>query len=120
MSHPTRERRSRRAAALAAAVALVLLIAPAAQAADLDSAKAAGQIGEQRDGLLGLVKADAPADVKALVASVNAKRKEAYAKIAKKNGTTPAAVAALAGEKAIAKTAPGHYIQNASGAWVKK
>ena len=120
MSHPTRERRSRRAAALVVAAALVLLIAPVANAADLDAAKAAGQIGEQQDGLLGLVKPDAPADVKALVESVNAKRSERYAAIATKNGTTVAAVAELASKKAIAKTLPGHYIRNASGEWVKK
>jgi uncharacterized protein YdbL (DUF1318 family) len=119
MASPARERRNLRAVALAAA-AFALLIAPAATADGLDDAKAAGYIGEQRNGLLGLVKADAPAEVKALVESINEKRNKGYAAIAEKNGTTVAAVAVLAGEKAIAKTVPGNYIQNASGEWVKK
>ena len=120
MASPARERRNLRAVALAVAAALALLIAPAAHADTLDDAKAAGYVGERIDGMLGLVKSDAPADIKALVESVNAKRKQSYASIAKKNGTTVEAVAALAGKKAIAKTAPGNFIQDASGRWVKK
>ena len=120
MASPARERRNLRAFALAVAAALTLLVAPAALADTLDGAKAAGYVGERTDGMLGLVKADAPADVKALVQSVNAKRRESYASIAKKNGTTLEAVAALAGKKAIAKTRPGNYVQNAGGKWVKK
>ena len=42
------------------------------------------------------------------------------ATIATKNGTNLDAVTALAGQKAIAKTAPGNYVQNASGGWEKK
>jgi uncharacterized protein YdbL (DUF1318 family) len=86
----------------------------------LDDAKAAGYIGEQRNGMLGLVQSNAPAAVKALVESVNAKRKDAYASIAAKNGTSVEAVASLAGAKAIEKTLPGNYVQNSSGGWDKK
>ena len=120
MARPARERRNLRAFALAVTAALSLLIAAAAHADPLDDAKASGTVGERTDGMLGLVKADAPADVQALVQSVNAKRKQSYASIAKKNGTTPQAVALLAGQKAIEKTAPGNFIQDASGRWVKK
>ena len=120
MTRSARERRDLRAVALAFAAALALLIAPAAHAISLDDAKAAGYVGERTDGLLGLVRSDAPADIKQLVQSVNAKRKQSYANIAKKNGTTVAAVASLAGEKAIARTKPGNFIQDASGRWVKK
>ena len=53
---------------LAPVSALVLALAAApVLAADLDGAKAAGQVGERVDGYLGLVDANAPADVKALV-----------------------------------------------------
>jgi len=120
MTRSARERRNLRAVALAVAAALALLIAPAAHADSLDDAKAAGYVGERTDGMLGLVKRDAPAPVKELVASVNARRKQSYESIAKKNGTTVAAVASLAGKKAIAKTKPGNFIQDASGSWVKK
>jgi uncharacterized protein YdbL (DUF1318 family) len=105
---------------VAIAIVFALFLAPAAYADPLDNAKSAGYVGEQRNGLLGLVDSNAPGDVKALVDSVNAKRKDAYAAIAKKNGTSLASVAALAGEKAIAKTSPGNYIQNSSGGWEKK
>ena len=120
MTRPIRERRNLRAVALAVASALALLVAPAANADSLDNAKAAGYVGERTNGMLGLVKQDAPANVKQLVESVNARRKQSYASIAKKNGTSPGAVASLAGEKAIARTKPGNFIQNASGRWVKK
>ena len=120
MTRPARERRDLRAVALAVAAALALLIAPAALADSLNDAKAAGYVGERTDGMLGLVKSDAPAPVKELVKSVNAKRRQSYASIAKKNGTTAAAVASLAGEKAIARTRPGNFVQDASGRWVKK
>ena len=120
MASPARERSTFRAVALAAAAVLALLLAPAAHADALDDAKASGTIGERTDGTLGLVKNDAPAEVKELVRSINAKRKQRYAEIAKKNGTTPDAVATLAGKKAIAKTLPGNYIQTAGGAWAKK
>jgi uncharacterized protein YdbL (DUF1318 family) len=120
MASATRERRNLPAIALAAVAALALLIAPAAFADALGDAKSAGYVGERTDGQLGLVTSAATADVKELVKSVNARRKEQYAAIAQKNGTTVEAVAALAGRKAIEMTAPGNYIQNASGAWVKK
>jgi len=120
MASPARERRNLRAVTLAVAAALALLIAPAAFGDALADAKDAGYVGERIDGTLGLVKKDAPADVKAIVQSKNAQRREAYASIAKKNGTTLEAVAARAGEKAIAKTRPGNYVQNAGGQWVKK
>ena len=56
---------------LAPISALVLVLAAApVLAADLDGAKAAGQVGERVDGYLGLVDANAPADVKALVERV--------------------------------------------------
>jgi uncharacterized protein YdbL (DUF1318 family) len=97
-----------------------LSVAPAAYADGLANAKAAGQLGERTDGMLGVVTPGAPKDVVKLVEEVNAKRRALYASIAKKNGTSAAAVAARAGEKAIAKTASGNYIQNANGDWVEK
>jgi len=100
-------------------LALAFAIAPAAIADPLDDAKASGYVGEKRNGMLGLVDSNAPASVQSLVNSVNAKRKEAYEAIAKKNGTSLAAVAALAGEKAIEKTAKGHYVEGPNG-WQKK
>jgi len=100
-------------------IALAVSIAPVALADPLDDAKTAGYVGEKRNGMLGLVDSNAPSSVKALVESVNAKRKDAYAEIAKKNGTSLVAVSALAGKKAIEKTATGNYIEGPNG-WEKK
>jgi len=106
--------------ALLAFATLCFAAAPNAWADGLDAAKAAGQVGERPDGYLGLVSPSAPAAVQQLVEEVNAKRKAKYAEIAKQNGTSAAAVAALAGPKLIERTEPGQYVMDAGGRWVKK
>ncbi|OIO73014.1 MAG: DUF1318 domain-containing protein [Zetaproteobacteria bacterium CG_4_9_14_3_um_filter_49_83] len=90
-----------------------------AWSADLRSAKAAGQIGEQPDGYLGIVSS-ASADVQALVSDINQKRRDAYQGIANSNGTSLNAVEILAGKKAIEKTPAGEYVRTAAGEWIKK
>jgi len=90
-----------------------------AYSADLGSAKAAGLIGEQLNGYLGVVAA-APGDVQALVAKINQKRKALYQQIASKNATSLQAVEAMAGKKTTAKTPHGQFIRSASGQWVRK
>jgi uncharacterized protein YdbL (DUF1318 family) len=110
-----------RTALFAAAAALLLLaLAPSAWAQSLDSAKAAGQVGERPDGYVGLVDANAPPAVKQLVESVNAKRKAEYTRIAQQNGTPVDAVAAIAGQKLIDRTPPGQYVMGVDVRWVKK
>ncbi|MDD3610529.1 MAG: YdbL family protein [Halothiobacillaceae bacterium] len=90
----------------------------AAFALDLEQAKTQGLVGEQPDGYLGVVNASPEAV--ALAASINQQRREAYARIAKQNGITVEQVAALAGEKAIARTTPGGYVKTPAGKWVRK
>ena len=99
---------------------LLLFGALAANAATLDGAKAAGQIGEQRDGYLGLVDEGAPAEVRAIIADINARRREKYQAIAEREGTSLEAVARRAGVKLIGRAKPGHLIQDAKGNWVQK
>lgn len=101
-------------------IAAILLLACSsfAFALDLDGAKAQGLVGEQPDGYLGVVKASP--DAVGLAADINAKRRAAYEGIAKKNGATLDQVAGLAGQKAIEKTTPGHYVKSPEGQWVKK
>lgn len=96
------------------------LMAHGAFAADLTAAKQQGLIGEQNNGYLGLVRADAPADVKALVADINAQRKNQFAQIAAKNGIAETEAAKIFAREAEARTSPGNFIQNPAGAWVKK
>lgn len=95
------------------------LVAMPAAAADLAQAKAAGLVGEQLNGLLGLVRADAPDDVKALVASINAQRQAEYQRIAAKNGVAADEVARLTGQKVINQAAPGQFVQTPSG-WQRR
>ena len=103
-----------------AALLFCLMLLPAAYAATLQDAKAQGLVGEQRDGYVGLVVANAPADIVALVRDVNNQRRQLYQQIAQQNGIPVEQVAALAYEKAVTATQSGHFIQNASGAWVRK
>lgn len=102
-----------------ACVLCLALVAATAPAADLGQAKAAGYVGEQLDGYLGLVRPDAPADVKALVQDINQKRRAEYANIARKNGVPVEQVAHLTAEKVIQQAAPGHYVQTPAG-WKKR
>jgi hypothetical protein len=97
----------------------VLLAAPIARADELDSAKAAGQVGERADGYLGVV-GNAPPGVSGLVNEVNAKRKAKYGEIAKQNGTAVDAVAALMGQKLIERAPSGQMVMGSDGRWVKK
>ncbi|RJG14003.1 DUF1318 domain-containing protein [Pseudomonas cavernicola] len=97
---------------------LLLACGSLAMALDLDAAKSQGMVGEQPDGYLGVVKATP--DAVQLAADINAKRRDAYEAIAKKNGATLDQVASLAGQKAIEKTAPGTYVKTPDGQWVKK
>lgn len=91
-----------------------------AWAIDLDSAKAQGLVGEANSGYLAAVKAPASAEVNALIADVNAKRKAKFQETAAKTGTTLEQVSYRFYELAVEKTAPGHYYQDKNGAWQKK
>jgi uncharacterized protein YdbL (DUF1318 family) len=103
---------------------LTLLIAmmafSVAAASPLTQPKADGLIGEQANGYIGLVSQNAPADIKALVKDVNARRKAGYEEIAKRQGTSLAEVEKVGGNKAIEKTLPGNYVRDAGGSWRKK
>ena len=88
-------------------------------AASLGSAKSAGIIGEQANGYIGFVKS-APEDVKALVKSVNEKRKVRYKQIAISKKISLNDVAKIGGQKAIEKTASGNYVKRAGEGWIKK
>ncbi len=102
-----------------ALAALVLSATLALAAISLDTAKQQGLVGEQPDGLLGIVAAAPSADVTSLVATTNAERLERYKAIAAKNNTDLAKVQALAGQKLVDQTPAGEYVLNA-GAWQKK
>jgi uncharacterized protein YdbL (DUF1318 family) len=102
-----------------AAIGLALLLQNA-WAIDLQSAKAQGLVGEAKSGYLAAVKTPASAEVKALIADVNAKRRAKFQDTATKTGTTLAQVSNRFYELAVQKTAAGNYYQDKSGAWKKK
>lgn len=99
---------------------LLSLATLTAVAMDLNTAKSRGFVGEQQNGYLGLVDRSAPADAKNLMREVNDQRRANYQSIARSNGIDLESVESLAGQKAINKTARGHYIQAPNGQWVKK
>ena len=96
----------------------LLMIAQPAFSIDLQTAKSQGLVGELSNGYLDAVKTPS-ADVKAMIADVNAKRKQAYIDIAARNKLALKDVEELAGKKAIEKSAAGSYVKD-GGAWIKK
>jgi uncharacterized protein len=99
---------------------LFMTVSIAFAALTVEAAKSDGLIGEQTNGLLGIVAPNSSPELTALVDKTNAGRLTVYQSTASKTGTPLDQVQAVAGEKQIAKAAAGEYIQNASGEWQKK
>jgi len=107
-----------------AAMALLTLSTPAfadlaADKVTVDAAKAAGKVGEQADGYLGIV-AGADGTITAAVNTINAGRREVYSQTAAKSGVTPDAAGQATGAQLIAKVPGGQYTKPLGGAWTKK
>ncbi|MFY1018100.1 YdbL family protein [Ectopseudomonas khazarica] len=83
----------------------------------LGDAKASGQLGEQPNGYLGVVRPGGQADEIARL--INQARRAEYQKVAQDNGISLSDVEAIAGKKAIDRTPAGQFIQ-LGGQWVKK
>ena len=98
----------------------LLLILQNAWAIDIRDAKAQGLVGEANTGYIAAVQTPASAEVRALIADVNRKRKAEFESAAQKTGTTVAQVAYRFYEIAVQRTAPGHYFQDSGGRWQKK
>jgi hypothetical protein len=97
---------------------LIMLLAAPAYALDLQEARAAGSVGEKLDGYLA-ARSEA-ADVQALVETINAKRREEYARISKENSQPVDVVAKLAAAQIINGLQPGVYYQAPDGSWKKR
>lgn len=102
------------------AAILLVISMQTAWAIDLDDAKAQGFVGESNTGYLAAVQQPASAEVKALIESVNDKRRIQFERTAEKTNTTVLQVSNRFYELAIEKTRPGHYYQDRSGRWQKK
>lgn len=91
-----------------------------AWAIDIHTAKDQGLVGEANTGYLAAVTSSQTADVRRLIADVNAKRKSQFQKTASKTGATLEQVRARFYELAVQRTKPGNYYQDSNGRWKKK
>jgi len=97
---------------------LIAALCGTAWAIDLSTAKSQGLVGERADGYL-QVMGSGGGDVQKLVTDINAKRRAAYAEIAKKNNVSVDQVGRLTAPKAFSESPPGTYVETASG-WQRK
>jgi uncharacterized protein YdbL (DUF1318 family) len=98
--------------------AAIMFLAMPAYALDLQGARSSGQVGERLDGYVAARKETA--DVRSLVAEVNAKRRQEYTRISKENNQSVDVVAKLAAEQIINGLAPGAYYQAPDGSWKQR
>ena len=101
------------------AALLLALAFQNAWALDIHSAKDQGLVGEANTGYLAAVGSPS-AEVKALVADVNRKRRAEFQRTAEKTGATLEQVQFRFWELAVQRTRPGHYYQDRQGNWKKK
>lgn len=87
-------------------------------ALDLHAARGNGSVGEQADGFVAALKPSP--EVTALVADVNAKRKQEYARISAQNGQSVAVVGKVAAQQIINGLPGGSSYQAADGSWKTK
>lgn len=100
--------------------ALAAIAMPAAAWAQRDpayaAARAAGEVGEQPDGYLGVVGSGS-ASLRALVSNINIQRKAAYTQKAQASGATVEQLAFTSGCNLIAQTKPGEKYRAPDGSW---
>lgn len=105
-------------AGIAALTALGMVAAPALAQRDpaYAAARAAGKVGEQADGYLGIVGAP-DATLQRVVDDINIKRRAVYAEKAKAQNSTLEAYALTSGCVAVAATKPGEKYRAPDGSW---
>jgi uncharacterized protein len=99
-------------------VFLLSVLVPPAFPMSIEEAKTKGLVGEKPNGYLGVVN-PASQEAQSLTTEINQKRRQAYEQIAARNRTQLETVEALAGEKAIQNTKPGHFVEGPGG-WTRK
>jgi len=85
--------------------------------AALSETKSQGLVGEQPNGYLGVVQSTERSE--AVVKLINDARRAEYTRLARQNDIAVADVEAIAGQKALEKTALGQFIL-IDGNWVRK
>lgn len=109
----------KRPTALLAIVAAALASAAPAQTPAVDSARAAGLVGERFDGYLGYVARPAPA-LRAQVDAINIRRRALYSNLAASRGVTPADVGITAGCQLLRRVAAGQAYMLNDGRWRRR
>ncbi len=105
------------AAVIGLAATGLVLSAPASAQGAVAAALAAGTVGEQSDGYLG-VAGSVSAEVRDEVNAINIKRRAAYTDLAAKRGVTVADAAAATGCQTLAtRVRPGQAYRIGTGAW---
>ena len=89
-----------------------------ARVPDVVALKEKGAVGEQLDGLLGVVNPSGNAD--AIVKAENADRLSVYKQRAASGGHDLATFMKVMGEERIRQEKSGRYVQDAQGKWIKK
>ena len=84
----------------------------------IESLKAQGIVGETNQGYLGFVSSNRTGQD--VVAAENQDRKSIYTHIAKQQKVSVELVQQRRAKTLAGRAKPGHYIQKASGAWIKK
>ena len=107
-------------AAVALATGFAMTTPARAQTGAVASAMAAGTVGEQADGYLGIA-GSVSADVRAEVESINIKRRAAYTQLASQRGVTVQDVAAATGCQTLSsRVKTGQAYRIGAGAWQTK
>ena len=105
---------------LAAVAAAVLSTAAVAQRDPAyAAARAAGEVGEQPDGYLGVV-AGGSGELRAIVSNINIQRKSAYTQKAAASGATVEQLAFTSGCNLIAQTSAGEKYRSPDGVWMTR
>ncbi len=104
-----------------AVVCMALLICMQTAMADpLDKPRADGIVGERYDGYAAMRKSGAPANVVALVRTINRQRRDYYKKLAQKEGVSPAEVGKVYANKIYQSAPRGYWFLSQSGQWQRK
>ncbi len=102
---------------------LPLLLAPPVRAQQsarlLDAPRAAGLVGERYDGYA-VVRGQAPPDVAALVAQVNAERRSVYAQRAQAEHVPVEAIGKIYAAEILRSAPAGTWFLSESGQWTRK
>ena len=99
--------------------ASLLVMSQLTLALTVDEAQGQGLVGENASGYLELTPRG-KSDAKALIDTVNAKRKAKYQSIANKQKTDLKSIEKIAGEKITGKLNAGEFYKDANGKWHKK